>query len=61
MVFFPFVRQTLDIIKYMGKFTFQIHEWNTSSVDKIKELRQVVDMAFKQMSVMPSKDANAKT
>jgi len=45
----------------MEKFTFHNREWNTTSVDKIKELRQVVDMAFKQISLMPNKDTNAKT
>ena len=66
IVFFQFVHQshdqTIDIVKYMGKFTFQNCEWITTSVNKIrvKELHQVVEMAFKQMSVMSSKDANVK-
>jgi len=49
-------------VKYMIKFTFQNRECNTTSMNKIrvKELRQVVEMAFKQMSVMSSKDANVK-
>jgi len=45
---------TMDItgIKYKGKVTVQNRDWNTTSVDKIKELRQVVDMAFEQMSAL---------
>jgi len=43
------------------KITFQNREWNQTSVDKIKELGQVADMAFKSqqwMTEMPSKDTD---
>jgi len=54
---------TMDItgIKYKGKVTVQNRDWNTTSVDKIKELRQVVDMAFEQMSALWNKDADAES
>jgi len=49
----------MDILQYKGKITFQDREWNKTSVDKIRELRQVALMAFKsqeQMNEMPDKD-----
>ena len=48
----------MGILQYKGEFTFQDQEWNKTSVDKIKELRQVALMAFKsqeQMTEMPGK------
>jgi len=41
------VHHAMGILQYKGKVTFQDQEWNKTSVDKIKELHQVVDMAFK--------------
>jgi len=55
------VHHTVDILKYQGKFNFHNRECNKTSVDKIKELRQVVDMALKSQQKMievPSKDTN---
>jgi len=49
----------MDILEYKGKFNFQNRDWNKTSVDKLKELRQVAIMAFKSqdnMTEMPGKD-----
>jgi len=54
----------MDVLKYKRKFTFQNWEWNETSVDKIKELCQLVDMAMKfqqRMTEMPSKDTDVET
>jgi len=51
----------MDILQYKAKSTFEDHEWNKTGVDKIKELRKVVDMAIKsqqRMTEMPSKDTD---
>jgi len=51
----------MDILQYKGKITFQDREWNKTSVDKIRELRQVALMDFKsqeQMNEMPDKDTS---
>jgi len=61
---FRFVHHAMDILQYKGKFTFQDRELNKTSVDKIKELCKVADMAFKsqeRMTEMPSKDTNEDT
>jgi len=53
------VFHAIDILQYTGKFTFQDRELNKTSVDKIHELRQVADMAFKSdehLTEMPGKD-----
>jgi len=50
-----------DILKCKENLTFQNCEWNKTSVDKIKKLRQVADMAFKsqqRMTEMPTKDSD---
>jgi len=47
-----------NILKHKTKITCQTCESNKTSVDKIKELRQVADMAFKskkQTTAMPSR------
>ena len=50
----------MDVLEYKGKFNFQNRDWNKPSVDKLKELRQVVLMAFKSqdnMTEMPAKES----
>jgi len=48
----------MDVLEYNGKFNFQNRDWNKTSVDKLKELRQVALMAFKSqdnITGMPGK------
>jgi len=56
------VHHTMDILKYKGKFTSQNCEWNETSVDKIKGLRQLADVALEsqqQITEMPSEDTDS--
>jgi len=49
----------MDVLEYKEKFNFQNRDWNKTSVDKLKELRQVALMAFKSqdnMTEMPGKE-----
>jgi len=51
----------MDVLKYKGKFNFQERDWNKTSVNKFKELRQVALMAFKSqpnMTKMPGKESS---
>jgi len=50
----------MDVLEYKGKFNFQNRDWNKTSVDKLKELRQVALMAFKSQdnsTEMPGKES----
>ena len=50
----------MDVLEYKGKFNFQTRDWNKTSVDKFKELRQVALMAFKSqdnITEMPGKES----
>ena len=49
----------MDVLEYKGTFNFQERDWNKTSMDKLKELRQVALMAFKSqhnMTKMPGKE-----
>jgi len=50
----------MDVLEYKKKSNFQNWDWNKTSVDKVKELRQVALMAFKSqdnMTEMPGKES----
>jgi len=50
----------MDVLEYKRKLNFQERDWNKTSVDKLKELRQVALMAFKSqqnMTEMPGKES----
>jgi len=50
----------MDVLEYKGKFNFQTRDWNKTSVDKLKELRQVALMALKSqdnITEMPGKES----
>ena len=42
----------MDVLEYKRKFNFQNRDWNKTSVDKPKELREVALMAFKSQDNM---------
>jgi len=50
----------MDVLEYKRKFNFQEQDWNKTSVNKLKELRQVALMAIKSqqnMTEMPGKES----
>jgi len=50
----------MDVLKYKGKFNFQNRDWDKTSVDKLKERRQVALMALKSqdnVTEMPGKES----